>query len=45
MYLLLDVIEGVGTVYCETDQDDMGVGVGERSEAVVVFLASSIPER
>lgn len=44
MYLLLDVIEGVGTVYCETDQDDMGVGVGERSESIVIFLAGRIPE-
>jgi hypothetical protein len=42
-YLLLDVVEGVGRVDSEADQDDMGIGVGERSETVVIFLSSRIP--
>lgn len=44
MYLLLDVVERVGGVDSEADQDNVGVGVGERAETVVIFLASSIPE-
>lgn len=44
-YLLLDVVEGVGRVDSEADQDDMGIGVGERSETVVIFLSSRIPQR
>lgn len=43
-YLLLDVVERVGRVDGETDQDDMRVRVGERAQSVVIFLASGIPE-
>ena len=43
-HLLLDVVERVWRVDGETDQDDMRVGVGERAESVVIFLASGIPE-
>ena len=43
-YLLLDVVEGVGRVDGETDQNDMRVRVGERAQSVVIFLASGIPE-
>ena len=43
-YLLLDVVEGVGRVDREADQDDVRVGVRKGSETVVVFLASRIPQ-
>jgi hypothetical protein len=42
--LLLDVVKGIWRVHGETDQDDVGVGVGKRTETVVVLLASRIPE-
>lgn len=42
--LLLDVVERVGRVDGETNQDDMRVGVGERAQSVVIFLTSGIPE-
>ena len=41
--LLDDVVERVGLVDRETDQDDVRVWVGEWSEAVVVFLACCVP--
>jgi len=43
-HLLLNVVQRVRGVNGETDQDDMGVGVTERAEAVVVLLASRIPQ-
>jgi hypothetical protein len=43
-HLLLDVVERVGGVDGEADEDDVGVGVRERSETVVIFLACGIPE-
>jgi hypothetical protein len=43
-YLLLDVVERVGRVDGEADEDNVRVGVGERAETVVIFLASGIPE-
>ena len=43
-HLLLDVVEGVGRVDGKADQDDVGVGVAEGPESVVVFLAGGIPE-
>lgn len=43
-YLLLDVVEGVGRVDGEADQNDVRVGVGKGTETVIVLLASSIPE-
>lgn len=43
-YLFLDVVKRVGGVDGEANQDDVGVGVGEGAEAVVIFLASGIPK-
>jgi hypothetical protein len=43
-YLLLDVVERVGRIDSEANQDYVRVRVGERAEAVVIFLTSSIPE-
>jgi hypothetical protein len=42
-YLLLNVVERIRRVDSETDEDDVRIGVGERSESVVVFLAGGIP--
>lgn len=42
-YLLLDVVQGIRGVDSEADQDDVGIGIGERSETVIIFLASRIP--
>ena len=43
-YLLLHIVERVGRVDGEADEDDVRVGVGEGAQTVVVFLASRIPE-
>ena len=43
-YLLLDVVEGVRRVDSEADEDDVGVWVGQRSQTIVIFLASRIPK-
>lgn len=43
-YLVGDVGEGWGRDDGETDEEDVGLGVGERAETVVVFLAGGIPE-
>ena len=43
--LLRDVLERVWGVYGEAHEDDVGVGVGERAETVVVLLTSGIPQR
>ena len=43
-YLLLDVVERVGRVDGEADEDDVRVGVGEGAETVVILLAGGIPE-
>lgn len=43
-HLLLDVVERVWRVDGETDQNDVGVGVRQRTETVIIFLASSIPK-
>lgn len=42
-YLFLDVVKRVGRVDGKADENDMRVGVRERSESVVIFLAGSIP--
>jgi len=42
--LLLNVVQRVGGVDGEADQDDMGVGIAERAETVIVFLSSRIPQ-
>lgn len=43
-HLLLDVVERVWRVNGETDQDDVGVGVRQRTETVIIFLTSRIPK-
>jgi len=42
--LLLDVVEGIRAIDGETDKNDMRVGIGKRSKAVIVFLAGRIPK-
>lgn len=42
-HLLADVVERVGGVDGEADQDDVRIGVRQGPQAVVVFLTSSIP--
>lgn len=42
--LLLDVVKRVWRVDRETDQDDMRVGVGQRTETVIIFLTRRIPK-
>lgn len=42
--LLKNVVQRVRRINGEADQDDVRVGVGERSETVIIFLASRIPE-
>lgn len=44
LYLLLDVVKRVGGVDGEADQDNVGIGVREGAETVVIFLASRIPK-
>jgi hypothetical protein len=44
-HLLLDVVERVGRVDGEADEDDVRVGVAERAQAVVVLLAGRVPQR
>ena len=43
-YLGLDVIEGRRANDGETDEENIGLGVGQRSESVVILLASGIPQ-
>ena len=43
-YLLLDVVEGIGGVNSEADEDDVRVGVRQRAQTVVILLAGGIPE-
>ncbi len=43
--LLLDVVQRVGRVHGEANQDDVRVRVGQRAETIVVLLAGGIPER
>lgn len=44
LYLLLNVIERVGAVDGEANKDNVGVGITERTETIVVFLAGGIPK-
>jgi hypothetical protein len=44
-YLLLNVIQGVGGVDREADEDHVRIGVRQRAETVVVLLTSRIPQR
>lgn len=43
-YLLLDVVERIGRVDGKANQNDVGVGVGQRAQAVIIFLAGGIPQ-
>jgi hypothetical protein len=43
--LLLNVVQRIWRVNSEADKDDMRVRVAEGTKAVVVFLASGIPQR
>jgi len=43
-YLLLDVVKRIGRIDGEANQDNVRVGVGERAQTVVIFLAGGIPE-
>ena len=40
-----DVARGRGIVHTETDQDDVGVGIRQRSETGVDFLTSRVEQR
>lgn len=42
--LLLHVVQGVGRINAEANENNAGVGVRKGTQAVVVFLASRIPE-
>lgn len=44
-YLVHDVFERVGTVDGEADEEEVRFGIGERTQAVVFFLAGGVPER
>ena len=41
--LLLNVVERIGRINGEADQDNVGVRVGQRSETVVILLTGGIP--
>lgn len=43
--LLLHIVERVGRVDGEADQDDVRVGVRQGAETVIVLLTGGIPER
>lgn len=43
-YLVHDILERVGAVDGEADEDDVGLGVGEGPQPVVLLLAGSVPE-
>lgn len=44
IYLVHDVFERVGTVDGEADEEQVRFGIGERTQAVVFFLAGRVPE-
>lgn len=43
-HLFLDIIERVGRVNRKADQNDVRIRVGERAQAVIVFLTCRIPK-
>lgn len=43
-YLLLDVVQRIGRVNSKADQDDVGVRIGQRTQTVIIFLTSRIPQ-
>jgi hypothetical protein len=44
IYLLLNVVERIWRIDSETDENDVGVGVGKWSEAIVILLSCCIPK-
>ena len=42
--LLLHVVQGIGGVDGEADQDNMGVGIREGAETVIILLTGRIPQ-
>lgn len=44
-YPILYIGERRSLINGKANQDDVGLGIRERSQSVVVFLASSIPQR
>jgi hypothetical protein len=43
-YLVHDILERVWAINSEAHKDDVGLGVGERSQSVVLLLSGSVPE-
>lgn len=43
-HLFLHVVQGVGGVDSEADEDNVRVGVGERAETIVILLTRRIPQ-
>lgn len=43
-YLIHDIVQRVGAVDGEANKDEIGFGVRQRTEAVVLFLAGGIPQ-
>jgi len=42
--LLLDVVKGIRRVDSKANQNDVGVGIGKRSQTIVIFLTCGIPQ-
>jgi hypothetical protein len=42
-YLIHDIVQRVGAVDGEAHKDEVGFGVRQRTEAVVLFLAGGVP--
>jgi hypothetical protein len=43
-HLVENIVEGIGTVDGETDENKISLGVGQRTETVVFFLAGCVPK-
>lgn len=43
-YLGLDVLEGGRRDERKADEEDVGLGVGERTKTIIIFLSGGIPE-
>ena len=43
--LVHDVLERVGAIDCEADKEQVGFGIREGAQSVILFLAGGIPER
>lgn len=44
VYLVHDVLKRIGAINGKTDKNNVGFGVGERAQPVVLFLPGRIPE-